>query len=47
MDDEFFIPDKFKDDFAGKINTQKTEEASSTETATEALKRLKNRNKKP
>jgi hypothetical protein len=46
MDDEYFIPDNFKEDFEGKINTQKTEEASSTESAAEALKKLKNRNKK-
>ena len=46
MDDEFFIPETFKDDFEGKIQTQKSAERSSTETASEALKKLKNRNNK-
>jgi len=45
MDNELFIPDSFKEDFDGKINTQTTAEQSSTESATEALKRLRNRKK--
>ena len=37
MDDEMFIPDSFREDFDGKINTQKPAEQSSAENAAEAL----------
>ena len=45
MDDEMYIPDSFRDDFDGKINKEETSTQSSTESAADALRRLRNKNK--
>jgi hypothetical protein len=45
MDDELFIPESFREDFDGNLNVEQTQTESSSDSAAEALKKLRSRKK--
>ena len=44
-DDELFIPGSFREDFDGKLNVEQTQTESSSDSAAEALKKLRSKKK--